>query len=99
MADRQSPSFLAPLFVLLVVTLGALSVMWITQLGLRSFGLFLGFVLYFLGAHVYLPYRVYVDARRRGSDSATAWAVATFLVPVVVALVYFLLVSPGDRAE
>jgi 4-hydroxybenzoate polyprenyltransferase len=98
MSDRQSPSFLLPLAALLVITFGALSIMWITQLGVASFGAFVGFAVYFLLVHVYLPYRVYVDARSRGSSTAAGWAAATFLVPILVALVYFLFFS-SDRGE
>jgi hypothetical protein len=95
MSARRLPPFFLSLVVMIALVFVALIALVGVRLGLSGLGMLLGFGAYFLLVHVYLPYRVYVDARERGRDSgrATAWAAATFFVPVLVALLYFLLVS------
>lgn len=90
MADRQVPGILVLLFALLAVVSVALATLWAVTLGFRALALMVGFATYFLLAHVYLPFRVYVDARERGSASATAWTALAFVFPFVGAAIYFL---------
>jgi len=98
MSQRRLPPIFLSLVVMIALVFVALFVLVGVRMGLSGLGMLLGFAAYFLLVHVYVPYRVYVDARERGRDSgtATAWAAAAFFVPVLAALVYFLLVRRED---
>jgi hypothetical protein len=90
MASLRSPVVLFVGFLVFVTI--PLVAMWVA---VGDPGLLLrlgGFVVYFLVAHVALPAWVYLDARAAGNGNAVAWTVVTFVVPLVGALVYLLLV-------
>jgi hypothetical protein len=90
MADRQVPGILVLLFALLAVSSAALLVLWIVVFDVASLAVLFVAAVYFLLVHVYLPYRVYVDARARGSDSAAAWAAVAFFLPLLGVVIYVL---------
>ena len=90
MASLRSPlALFVGFFVFISVPLVA---MWVSVGDVSLLAPLLGFMLYFLVAHVALPGWVYLDARSAGNGNAVAWTAVTFLVPVVGALVYVLLV-------
>ncbi|WP_318567851.1 PLDc N-terminal domain-containing protein [Salinigranum marinum] len=90
MASLRSPVVLFVGFLVFVTV--PLVAMWVAVGDLALLARLAGFVLYFLVAHVVLPAWVYLDARSAGDDYAVAWTVVSFLVPLVGALVYLLLV-------
>jgi apolipoprotein N-acyltransferase len=98
MASLRSPvALFVGFFVFVTVPLVA---MWIAVGDPAVLARLAGFALYFLVVHVALPGWVYLDARSAGNDYAVAWTVVTFLVPLVGALVYLLLVrARGERAS
>lgn len=96
MEDRQLPGFLIPSLALLAIVLFGLVVLVAVRFGVVAVAMVVGVGLYAIVAHVALPLWVYTDARRHGR-AATAWAAATFFVPVVVAPVYVFLARRGDR--
>ncbi|WP_380674389.1 PLDc N-terminal domain-containing protein [Salinigranum sp. GCM10025319] len=89
MASLRSPVVLFVGFLVFVTV--PLVAMWVAVGDLALLARLGGFVVYFLVAHVALPAWVYLDARSAG-DNAVAWTVVAFLVPLVGALVYLLLV-------
>lgn len=90
MASLRSPvAIFAGFLVFVSVPLVA---MWVSVGDVALLVRLFGFVVYFLVVHVALPAWVYLDARTAGDDSAVAWTVVTFLVPLVGALVYLLFV-------
>jgi hypothetical protein len=90
MASLRSPlALFVGFFVFVSIPLVA---MWVAVGDLSILAPLLGFMLYFLVFHVALPGWVYLDARSGGNGNAVAWTAVTFLVPVVGALVYLLLV-------
>jgi hypothetical protein len=96
MASLRSPvALFVGFFVFVSVPLVA---MWVAVGDLSLLASLVGFMLYFLVAHVALPGWVYLDARAAGNDNAVAWTVVTFLVPFVGALVYLLLVRGRRNA-
>ncbi|ELK51220.1 ATPase, Class I, type 8B, member 2 [Haloferax sp. BAB-2207] len=74
--------------VLILVVFGLLAAMWASVRGGDLLPYILGFAVYFLAFHVYLPYRVHKDATLKGRN-ATFWAVIAFLLPLVGAALYF----------
>ncbi|ELZ57978.1 MULTISPECIES: hypothetical protein [unclassified Haloferax] len=76
---------------LILVVFGLLAVMWASVRGGDLLPYILGFAVYFLAFHVYLPYRVHKDATLKGRN-ATFWAVLAFLLPLVGAALYFVAV-------
>lgn len=72
---------------LILVVFGLLAVMWASVRGGDLLPYILGFAVYFLAFHVYLPYRVHRDATLKGRN-ATFWAVVAFLLPLVGAALY-----------
>ena len=90
-ADRQRPGILLLLLGFIAFAFVPLVLLWGTRLSAGRLAVFVGFVSYFLVFHVYLPYRVYLDARRRGAN-APAWTAAAFFLPLLGAAVYFLVV-------
>ncbi len=90
MASLRSPlALFVGFFVFVSVPLVA---MWVAVGDLGLLLSLLGFMLYFLVAHVVVPAWVYLDARSAGNDYAVAWTVVSFFAPLVGALVYVLLV-------
>jgi heme/copper-type cytochrome/quinol oxidase subunit 4 len=99
MASLRSPlALFVGFFVFVSVPLVA---MWVAVGDLSLLAPLVGFMLYFVVAHVAIPGWVYLDARSAGNDYAVAWTVFSFFVPFVVALVYVLLirVRRGTAAE
>lgn len=90
MASLRSPlALFVGFFVFVSVPLVA---MWISVGDASLLLPLLGFAVYFLVAHIGVPAWVYLDARTSGNDYAVAWTVVSFLVPLVGALVYVLVV-------
>ncbi|CQR49316.1 MULTISPECIES: ATPase [Haloferax] len=85
---------------LILVVFGLLAAMWASVRGGDLLPYILGFAVYFLAVHVYLPYRVHKDATLKGRN-ATFWAVLAFLVPLVGAALYFVVavVVVGDTTD
>jgi hypothetical protein len=100
-ADRQRPGILLLLLAFVALAFVPLVLLWGTRLsagplgGFAGVGVFVGFVAYFLVFHVYLPYRVYADARRRGAN-APAWTAVAFFLPLLGVVAYFLVVVAGS---
>ena len=90
MADRQVPGILVLLLALLAIAGGALVILWVYVFDIASLLSLLVVVVYFLAVHVYLPFRVYVDARNRGSTAAAAWAAVAFFIPLLGTAIYYL---------
>ncbi|MBS8118689.1 ATPase [Haloferax volcanii] len=82
---------------LILVVFGLLAVMWASVRGGHLLPHILGFAVYFLAFHVYLPYRVHKDATLKGRN-ATFWAVIAFLLPLVGAALYFVVAVVGHDA-
>jgi high-affinity Fe2+/Pb2+ permease len=97
MATTRSPFVV--LGGLVAVAFVPLVAMWVAVSDLGTFAYFVGFVLYFLVAHVVLPGWVYLDATGRGSDSATAWAGICFFLPFVGFVAYYFLGQPDAPYE
>ena len=89
MADRQVPGILVILLALLTIAGGALVVLWTSVFDIASLAVLLGVVAYFLVVHVYLPYRVYEDARHSGSSAAAGWTAVAFFLPLLGVAIYF----------
>ncbi|WP_136589917.1 PLDc N-terminal domain-containing protein [Salinigranum halophilum] len=90
MASLRSPlALFVGFFVFVSIPLVA---MWVSVGDPALLLPLLGFVVYFLVAHVVVPGWVYLDAKSARNDYAVAWTVLSFFVPLVGALVYLLLV-------
>ena len=89
--DRQRPGILLLLLGFVALAFVPLVFIWGSRLSAGRLAAFVGFVSYFVVFHVYLPYRVHADARRRGAN-APAWTAAAFFLPLVGVVVYFLVV-------
>lgn len=92
------PSTRSPIVVLaglLVVAFVPLLVMWVVIADAGLLGYFLGFALYFVVFHVALPARVYLDAVPLGREKALAWTALAFVVPLLGAMLYFLVGRPS----
>ncbi|KAB1197579.1 MULTISPECIES: ATPase [Haloferax] len=82
---------------LMLTVFGLLAVMWASVRGGDLLPYILGFAVYFLVFHIYLPYRVHKDATFKGRN-ATFWAALAFFVPLVGAAIYFVVggLTGGD---
>ena len=96
MATRSPLSLLAALVVAAFVPL---VVMWVAVSGWGEIGYLLGFALFFVVFQVLVPARVYLHARANGSNAVLAWTGLAFVLPVVGAVLYFLVGMAFDRAE
>ncbi|KAB1187012.1 MULTISPECIES: ATPase [Haloferax] len=90
----------APIFIfaaLMLAVFGLLAVMWASVSGGDLLPYILGFAVYFLVFHIYLPYRVHKDATFKGRN-ATFWAAFAFFVPLLGAALYFVVggLAGGD---
>ncbi|ADQ68499.1 hypothetical protein C499_08442 [Halogeometricum borinquense DSM 11551] len=97
MATTRSP--LAVLAGLVLVAFIPLVVMWVTVMGWDNLGYLLYFAIYFVVIHILLPSRVYIHARDHGSNAKLAWTALAFFIPLVGALVYFLVNMAFRRIE
>jgi hypothetical protein len=94
------PSTRSPIVVLaglVVVAAVPLVVMWAAVGGLELLGYLVGFAVYFLAVHVFVPARVYLDAVHRGRNGALTWTAVAFLLPLVGAALYVLVGRLTDR--
>ncbi|ELZ30967.1 hypothetical protein C474_10911 [Halogeometricum pallidum JCM 14848] len=96
MATRSPLSLLA---LLVLAAFVPLVVMWVAVSGWDGIGYLIGFALYFVLFHLLVPARVYVHARANGSNAVLAWTGLAFVLPILGALVYFLVGMVFDRAE
>ena len=81
----------APIFIfaaLMLAVFGLLAAMWASVSGGDLLPYILGFAVYFLVFHIYLPYRVHRDATFK-KRNATFWAAFAFFVPLLGAVLYF----------
>ena len=95
MATRSPLSLLG---LLVLAAFVPLVVMWVAVSGWDGIGYLLGFALFFLVFQVLVPARVYVHARANESNAVLAWTALAFVLPVLGALVYFLVTVASDRA-
>lgn len=92
----------SPLSLLALLVLAAfvpLVVMWVAVSGWDGIGYLIGFALFFLVFQVLVPARVYVHARANGSNAVLAWTGLAFVLPILGAVVYYLVGAAFDRAE
>ncbi|AFK17889.1 ATPase [Haloferax mediterranei ATCC 33500] len=90
----------APILIfaaLIFAVFGLLAAMWASVRGGDFLPYILGFVVYFLAFHIYLPYRVHKDATFKGRN-ATFWAAVAFFVPLLGPVLYFVIggLTGGD---
>lgn len=96
MATRSPLSLLALLVLAAFVPLVA---MWAAVSGWNGIAYLIGFALFFVVFQVLVPARVYLHARANGSNAVLAWTGLAFVLPVLGAVVYFLVGMAFDRAE
>lgn len=92
----------SPLSLLALLVLAAfvpLVAMWVAVSGWDGIGYLIGFALFFLVFQVLVPARVYVHARANGSNAVLAWTGLAFVLPVLGALVYYLVGVVFDRMD
>ena len=81
---------------LMLAVFGLLAAMWASVRGGDLLPYILGFAVYFLAFHIYLPYRVHKDATFKARN-ATFWAAFAFFVPLLGAATYFTVIAlTGD---
>ncbi|MFC7204951.1 ATPase [Haloferax namakaokahaiae] len=81
----------APIFIfaaLMLVVFALLVAMWASVNGGAYVPYLIGFGVYFLVFHVYLPYRVHRDATFK-ERNATLWVAVAFFIPLLGAALYF----------
>ncbi|WP_410765996.1 PLDc N-terminal domain-containing protein [Haloferax sp. DFSO60] len=82
----------APIFIfaaLMLAVFALLVAMWASVSGGAFIPYIIGFGVYFLVFHVYLPYRVHRDATFK-ERNATVWAAIAFFIPILGAALYFI---------
>ncbi|UVE51310.1 PLDc N-terminal domain-containing protein [Haloferax larsenii] len=82
----------APILIfaaLMLAVFGLLAAMWASVRGGDLLPYILGFAVYFLAFHIYLPYRVHKDATFKARN-ATFWAALAFFVPLLGPALYFI---------